>query len=85
MTNIELEAAKTAVVGETLNIDNVEQLDRVKHLLHSFREEEKAPCRFTLEKLRREIAAAEAEFAENGICYTAEVINREIRREMKKL
>lgn len=74
MNNLQLEAAKAALVREILDIDNAEQLDRVKHLLHSFHEEDKAPCRFTVEELKREIAAAEAEFAANGIGYTAEEV-----------
>lgn len=85
MNYMELEAAKTALVREILGIDSAEQLERVKHLLHSFREEEKPPCCFTVDELKREIAAAEAEFAATGVCYTAEEVNREIRREMERL
>lgn len=85
MNNMQLEAAKAALVREILDIDNVDQLARVKHLLHLFHEEDKAPCRFTVEELKREIAAAEAEFAANGIGYTAEEVAREIRKEIASL
>lgn len=85
MNNMQLEAAKAALVREILDIDNVDQLARVKHLLHSFHEEDQAPCRFTVEELKREIAAAEAEFAANGIGYTAEEVAREIRKEIASL
>ena len=85
MNNMQLEAAKAALVREILDIDNVDQLARVKHLLHSFHEEDKAPCRFTVEELKREIAAAEAEFAANGIGYTADEVAREIRKEIASL
>lgn len=85
MNNMQLEAAKAALVREILDIDNAEQLDHIKHLLHSFHEEDKAPCRFTIEELKREIATAEAEFAANGICYTADEVAREIRKEIAGL
>lgn len=85
MNNLQLEAAKAALVREILDIDNAEQLDRVKCLLHSFHEEDKAPCRFTVEELKREIATAEAEFAANGIGYTAAEVAREIRKEIASL
>lgn len=85
MNNMQLEAAKAALVREILNIDNAEQLDRIKHLLHSFHEEDKAPCRFTIEELKREIATVEAELAANGICYTADEVAREIRKEIAGL
>lgn len=74
MNNIQLEAAKASLIREILGIDDAGQLERVKHLLHSFSEEKKAPCRFTVDELKREIAAAEAEFAANGIGYTAEEV-----------
>lgn len=85
MINIELEAAKANLIREILGIEDAGQLDRVKHLLHSFREEEKAPCRFTVDELKREIAAAEAEFAANGVGYTADEVNGELRREIESL
>ncbi|WP_455591577.1 hypothetical protein [Bacteroides sp.] len=85
MINIELEAAKANLIREILGIEDAGQLDRVKHLLHSFREEEKAPCRFTVDELKREIAAAEAEFVANGVGYTADEVNGELRREIESL
>lgn len=85
MNNMQLEAAKAALVREILDIDNAEQLNRVKCLLRSFHEEDKAPCRFTVEELKREIAVAEAEFAANGIGYTAEEVAQEIRKEIASL
>lgn len=77
MTNIELEAAKAAVIREILSIDNAEQLDRIKQMLYSFHlDSSKAPCRFTVTELKREIAVAEAEFAATGVCYTADEVER---------
>lgn len=76
MNHIEQEAAKARLIREILGIESPEQLERVGHLLHSFREEEKAPCRFTVDELKQEIAAAEAEFSATGVCYTAEEVER---------
>ena len=50
MTAIELEARKTELIREILNIDNSEVLDKVRQEIHKWLSiSEKIPCAYTLE------------------------------------
>lgn len=62
MTAIELEAGKTELIREILNIDNSELLDRVRQELRKWLSiGEKAPCSYTLEEVKQRLSITESD------------------------
>lgn len=69
MTAIELEARKTELIREILNIDNSEVLDKVRQEIHKWLSiSEKIPCAYTLEEIKHRLSlTAEDAIAGRGI------------------
>ena len=56
MTAFELEARKTELIREILNIDNSEVLDRVRRELRKW-----LPCSYTLEEVKQRLEQTESD------------------------
>ena len=62
MTTFELEARKTELIQEILNINNFEILDKVRSELRKWLSvNEKSPCTYTLEEVKRRLTISEAD------------------------
>lgn len=62
MTAIELEAQKTELIREILNINNSEVLDKVRSELRKWLTiSEKSPCAYTLEEVKQRLNQTEAD------------------------
>lgn len=62
MTAFELEARKTELIREILNIDNSEVLDRVRRELRKWLSvSENVPCSYTLEEVKQRLEQTESD------------------------
>ena len=62
MTTFELEARKTELIQEILNINNFEILDKVRSELRKWLSvNEKSPCTYTLEEVKQRLTITEAD------------------------
>ena len=62
MTTFELEARKTELIQEILNINNSEILDIVRSELRKWLSvNEKSPCTYTLEEVKQRLTITEAD------------------------
>ncbi|RHU25742.1 MULTISPECIES: hypothetical protein [Parabacteroides] len=62
MTTFELEARKTELIQEILNINNSEILDKVRSELRKWLSvNEKSPCTYTLEEVKQRLTITEAD------------------------
>ncbi|WP_348725834.1 hypothetical protein [Parabacteroides goldsteinii] len=62
MTAFELEARKTELIREILNIDNSEVLDRVRRELRKWLSvSENVPCSYTLDEVKQRLEQTESD------------------------
>ncbi|WP_321330840.1 hypothetical protein [uncultured Bacteroides sp.] len=73
MTTQRLEAKKAMLAREVLNIENEEMANKLIDYIGQLKEEEKAPCQFTVEELKEEVEKSMKQ-AEQGLGYTTEEI-----------
>ena len=70
MTAIELEASKTALIREILNIDSSEVLEKVRMEIHKWLSVSgQAPCAYMLNEVKQRLSITEVDaISGNGIC-----------------